>query len=69
MWHGVPLARGDSTDPWKFINLLRVLRNVGKIAPNHYCWRMLCYIFVVRPAHLGVRVIFVWRNFLAGRDG
>jgi hypothetical protein len=32
-------------------------RLADKIARNHY-WRMLCYILVVKPAHLGVRLIF-----------
>jgi hypothetical protein len=43
-------------------------RLADKIARNNH-WRMLCYIFVVRPAHIGVRLIFVWRDFLAGRNG
>jgi hypothetical protein len=43
-------------------------RLADKIARNHY-WRMLCYIFVVRPAHLGVYLIFLLRDFLAGRNG
>jgi hypothetical protein len=43
-------------------------RLADMIARKNY-WRMLCYIFLVRPAHIGVRLIFVCRDFLAGRKG
>lgn len=42
-------------------------RLADKIARNKYR-RILCYIFVVKPAHIGIRLVFVGHKFLVGHD-